>query len=140
MIRKQKETDFEQILDLGRRVFNGKFSGLFSWNEQDARETVKHYIKTLYGLVEEENGKITGFVGGQIYNEFFDYSKKVFHEVVWYSTTSGLRLFYALIDRLKKDKIDKIMFPSPAGDKRLGEFYKKTGFKEVETQWIKEIL
>ncbi len=140
MIRKQKETDFEQILDLGRQLFKDKFQGKFSWNETDARETIKHYIKTLYGLVEEENGKITGFVGGQIYNEFFDYSKKVFHEVVWYSKTSGLRLFTELTKKLKADGINKVMFPSPAGNDRLAEFYKKTGFQEVETQWIKELL
>jgi N-acetylglutamate synthase-like GNAT family acetyltransferase len=140
MIRKVKAQDFDQILNLGRQLFKEKFADKFSWNEQDARTTLWRHILQLYMLVEEENDRITGFISGSIYTEPFDYNKRIFHESLWYSSTNGMGLFSTLVRKLKDDGIDKVMFPSPAGNERLAEFYKKTGFQEVERQWIKELL
>lgn len=134
MIREAQEKDLDQLLDLIRKTFKGN---KFSWREEDARQTVKNYLKCLYTLVEEKD-KITGVISGMIQPEFFDFRNTIFREVVW--AGQGDRIYIELMKRLKYMGVKKVIFPAPKGQDRFEKFYKHQKYELLESLWIKELL
>jgi hypothetical protein len=88
--------------------------------------------------------RIIGIITGMIVKDFLsgDY---IFQEVMWYvlkeNRSAGVFLFKRMEEELKQNSVKRIIMAHLANEtgEKLAEFYKKSGYKPLEVQYIKEL-
>ena len=95
-------------------------------------------------LLAVENGIIVGIIAGMIVTSATS-DEPTFQEVMWYVTPEhrrcGMQL-YAEMEKLCRDRgVKKMVMVHMNNDigKKVGEVYKKMGYREFERHFIKEL-
>jgi N-acetylglutamate synthase-like GNAT family acetyltransferase len=96
-------------------------------------------------LVAEQEGQLVGMIAGilvpNIYNKDYIGLQEMFWWVVEEARTSSaaIRLYGAFEERAKDLEVDFISMVSTVYTPTLENYYKKQGYKPVETSYIKEL-
>lgn len=147
-IRKAKHTDIPKVLPLVRAFHDETLKPFgMGFDPVSVEQTIRTFIEHHVGLVVEKDGEIVGVIGGAIIPSFTDYSVKIFAESIWYvlpahrGAASGIKLLRLVEDYCRNVGITKVVMIGMSNDDidRLGSFYARMGYHEVEIHYQKDI-
>jgi N-acetylglutamate synthase-like GNAT family acetyltransferase len=104
----------------------------------------KHYKETIVMVKNSGSNEVIGVISGQIV-EYQVQKQRIFQELVWFVSKPyrryGLKLLHELEHQCKEAGIKMIIMVAISNDKKeqLDRFYKRTGYTELETHYIKVI-
>ena len=96
-------------------------------------------------LIAEQNGIRCGMIAGLIVPNVFNRNYIGLQEMLWWvvedkrNTTVAFKLYKAFEERAKELEVDFISMVTTAYTPPLEKYYKKQGFKPVESSFIKEL-
>ena len=142
-IRLAKASDFEDRLELIREF---REESLKDYNIEVKPEQLQTVFKQCLAntLVVDVDGKVVGTVAGVISTLPQDGSK-VYQEIIWYVKKNyrryGVKLLKGLETFCREKGIKHIIMIAMANLKaeKLSKFYKRLGFMEMETHYIKNL-
>lgn len=142
MIRKLNINDKVAFTELVRLFFDERISREgFSFSEEEASKHFDQFISvpTVYGLVSEENEKITGVIVFTVSNMLFS-NELLTQEIVWYvrkeNRGDGIKLMKAM--ELMSDELgSKFITVQGMNEDRANIIYMKYGFKPLQNVYIK---
>ena len=150
MIREAILSDIPRIVEMSVGFYNTavKDKGL-GFSPIDLYKYTESLIRNEIGgvFVLEIDDKLVGSIAGIITPWFMDFSTRLVMEQWWWVEPSyrgneqSVLLIDALIKWGRSRRANKIMMVSIGSDKEkaVQRYYRRLGFKYVETQYIKEI-
>ena len=150
MIRKAKIEDVDKLIELAKVWYSesgDEFNNIGLGFDFDVLE--KSYLgfigsKDFIFLIADEGGDILGNIGAIVFLSPIN-GKKILQEIFWYVHPHyrkyGLRLLKALAKKGKEIGCELMMFGTSRNiqEEKLMRVYKKLGFKQAETNFIKEL-
>ncbi len=106
------------------------------------KEIFEAYYKTSFVAIID--GEIVGILGGRIIEDNCSHSP-MYEEMIWFMTKKfrkyGMRLFKMVEQECREQKIPRLSMACMHNSqtKKLFSFYKRLGFKPMETRFIKEL-
>ena len=142
MIRLAVESDFPEMVEMGRRFFSA--SGYSDIMEYDP-ESVLASLKTIPVLLVAEKDRLVGVAGAMVYPFYMNLHHQTAQEVFWWIDPEhrgiGGKLFDALVEEVKKRgaKSLSMIALETLSPERVGEIYKAKGFRLSEHSYIKKL-
>lgn len=143
MIRLATPDDIDQIAVLGERfITESHYRRLIGINPDALRSVAEMLIREDHGLllVDEFYGELAGMIGmiATIHPTSWE---PVASELFWYvppeARGCGLKLLYAAERWARKSDLKRCIMVSP--NERVATLYRRLGYDELETQFIKDI-
>lgn len=143
LIRPYDDADYPYIKRLVERFYT---EAVAEWGFTLDDEKLKAIVRPLreYSWMAEINGKVVGLLAGQVVYQHLD-AKPIWQEFIWYVDpeyrSCGVRLFNFVEAWCRANGIGKMIMVYLHNSKavKLDEFYKRMGFKPMETHFIKTL-
>ena len=142
-VRPVEEKDFDSALKL-LKEFQAESLDAYNLlcNDKIALSIMPKFIGSSFVL--ETDNAIVGVIAGIIVTYPLN-DEKIYHEQIWYVNKTyrkyGIKLYLKPEQYCKKNNIKKIIMVSMANSKtqKLEEFYKRLGYKLLESHYIKNL-
>lgn len=147
-IRKAQVTDIPRLIPLIKLFHQETLSQFgFGWDNLSIARTIETFIQHHIGLVVEEKDEIIGVIGGAVTPSFTDYRQRIFIESIWYvnpgyrGLAQGVELLKLVEEYCRRLKINKIIMVGmhDHNHEKLDLFYKRMGFRILESQYMKDL-
>jgi GNAT superfamily N-acetyltransferase len=142
LIRLAVESDFPEMVEMGRRFFSA--SGYADIMEYDP-ESVMVSLKNIPVLLVAEKDKLVGAAGAMVYPFYMSLNHITAQEVFWWVDPEhrgiGVELFDALVSEVKKRGAQSLSMIAleNLSPERVGSIYKAKGFRLSEHSYIKKL-
>ena len=147
MIRFATVKDIPVIMELSCDFYHEGLSKYLTLDKDSLLRTVWSLMTKGVFLVAEEDKEVVGVIAGVIDSSNFNVREIIAQEIIWYvkdakrKGTPGIRLFDAFSETCEKLGASRIvMAHMQLNAKTMSKLYKRKGYKEMETRYIKEVL
>lgn len=143
MIRKATEADVPIIVRMVGHFITAKYADLLTFKPRRLEELTLRVLEIGCILVAEEDGAVVGFVAGCALEDSVS-GIPMLDEMGWWvepgyrHKSVGPRLLQQFENWAKQKNLRLVKMVAPAGS-NVGAFYKRLGYTEVETAWIKRL-
>ena len=131
-MRQATAGDIPRLVEMARRFHMAKQAGL-EFVADDAAASFEWAVNSGVVYIASD-----GFIAGIIASDPWDQSRRVCHELFWWSEgRDGMKLKKKLEEWACDSGCAEVQFSHPASEKTVGKIMKRSGYTEKTTVWSK---
>lgn len=144
-IRTAHEADFPQIMALGRQFYREAWVNAFAWDDESVIATLQDQLAAGILLVSEQNGVITGMIGGVLTPLYYNRRVMVASEMFWWVRPSARGDGFPLLDAFEDEAkargagLVAMSLIETMRAAALSRLYERRGYKLVERSFMKAL-